>query len=151
MRGNLTCSEQSQDAAVLITGAGGFIGRHAVSEFVRRGWFVYAMVHQHTPPQLRDLQSRGKVNIVTGDIRCLESMQTVFEATDAHRPLRAVIHCAGRASDIGWARDFRQTNYESVKHLTALCQEYAARVVEWMDRLLEAGTLPCARLVVEQA
>jgi nucleoside-diphosphate-sugar epimerase len=34
-----------------------------------------------------------------------------------------VIHCAGRASDVGWPREFRRANFDSVVNLGLLCRE----------------------------
>jgi len=107
---------------VLVTGAAGFIGLRTVKEFVGRGWFVYALVHRSRSAELTELESAGKVTILSGDITRLESMKDVIEQCEG--ALDAIVHCAGRASDVGWAREFRRTNYDSVRHLVELVKEY---------------------------
>lgn len=107
---------------VLVTGAAGFIGLHTVKEFVGRGWFVYALVHRSRSAELSELERAGKLAILSGDITCFESMKGVVEQCEG--TLDAVVHCAGRASDVGWAREFRRTNFDSVQHLVELVKEY---------------------------
>lgn len=103
---------------VLITGAAGFIGLHTVKEFLNHRWFVYALVHRSESAELSQLEDAGKVKIFNGDITCFDSMKDVLE--QCIDSLDAIVHCAGRASDIGWARDFKKTNFNSVQHLVEL-------------------------------
>ncbi|MFQ8626456.1 MAG: NAD-dependent epimerase/dehydratase family protein [Candidatus Gastranaerophilaceae bacterium] len=42
----------SLNKSVLITGAGGFIGLHAVKVFLNAGFEVHAMVHKRIPQEL---------------------------------------------------------------------------------------------------
>ncbi len=113
------------DKVVLVTGAGGFIGSHAVLEFVKRGWYVYALTHQHIPDWLDGLERKGNVSLLSGDICSYDSMHEVVVKcmTDANVPLTAIVHCAGRASDVGREVHFRKTNYESIQHLVKICLE----------------------------
>ena len=106
---------------VLVTGAAGFIGLHTVKEFASRGWFVYALVHRSRSAELSELENAGKVKILSADITCFESMKSVV--VQCGKSPDAIVHCAGRASDIGWASQFRRTNFESVKHLVELVKE----------------------------
>ncbi len=65
---------RSMNAAVLVTGAGGFIGSHLCEALVRDGAGVRALVHynsrndwgglEHLPPDIRD-----QIEVVTGDVR----------------------------------------------------------------------------------
>ena len=106
---------------VLITGASGFIGFHTVMEFVNRGCFVYSLVHKVVRTELNQLEKDNKIKIVEADVTDYKSLNIVFNKLPK---LDAIIHCAGRASDVGWDREFRKTNYESVKHLVAFTKIY---------------------------
>lgn len=107
---------------VLITGSAGFIGLHTVKEFVDQGWFVYALVHRSKSARLSELQKAGQIRILNGDITNFESMEKVLlQCPDS---MDAIVHCAGRASDIGWAREFRKTNFNSVQYLVELTKQH---------------------------
>lgn len=106
-----------------ITGACGFIGRYAALEFARQGWQVVALAHRSAlPPELAALQARGCLRVVRGDVTEPASLRPAFIGT----PLAAVVHCAGRASDVGWRREFRRTNLGAVEALVGLCRESGA-------------------------
>ena len=114
----------------LITGAGGFIGLHTVKEFVRRGWRVFALVHRKVPEELEALVLQGKVSLRSCDIR--EARR--FEEIVASLPrLDVIVHCAARASDVGRDRDFRSSNFEAVRHLTAMVRQYDAGVLVFVS------------------
>lgn len=67
---------------VLITGAGGFIGRHVAAHAADRGWEVRAMVRR------AGLDLSG-VEIVRHDLRDMQGLAPLLTGVDA------VIHCAG--------------------------------------------------------
>jgi nucleoside-diphosphate-sugar epimerase len=104
---------------VAITGAAGFIGWNTVREALRRGWRVDAWVHRARHPELEALAARGAVRVRQADLAEPAAVREAFDVGD--RP-DAVIHCAGRASDVGWSRAFRCANYESVVNLGRYCE-----------------------------
>lgn len=108
--------------AVLITGAAGFVGMHAVREFVARGWHVFALVHRSASTELGQMAAAGAVRIVAGDVTDERSMREALSAAGGGG-VDAIVHCAGRASDVGWRREFRRTNFESVQILGRLARE----------------------------
>ena len=110
----------------LITGAAGFIGRSTVREFVQRGWRVCALIHRHSAPDLEAPALRAPVHIVRGDVTEFASLQAIFRdaAQNQGRRFDAVIHCVGRASDVGRDADFRRANFESVRHLVELMKQF---------------------------
>ncbi len=67
---------------VLITGAGGFIGRHVAAHAADRGWNVRAMVR-------RTGLDLGGAEIVRHDLREVQGLAPLLAGVDA------VIHCAG--------------------------------------------------------
>ena len=74
---------------VLITGAGGWIGSHAVRAAVKRGWATYAMVRtKEQANQFEDL--RESVNIILCD---LDDWSGVAEALVSVE-VDACLHCA---------------------------------------------------------
>lgn len=107
---------------VLITGAAGFIGGYAVREFVNQGWHVFALVHRNTSPLLESLADSGDVTIVRGDMNDFGAVESELRSLLRSRgvPLDAIVHCAGRASDVGRREQFRRTNFESVVTLCDL-------------------------------
>ncbi|MFI4911034.1 MAG: NAD-dependent epimerase/dehydratase family protein [Sedimentisphaeraceae bacterium JB056] len=106
----------------LITGAAGFIGLHTVKRFVSEGWFVYAVIHRRQSSRLDELQHQGKVLIFKSDVTDFEELKQLFEKLP--EKISAVVHCAGRASDIGRAKEFRTTNFDSVRYLGELVSSY---------------------------
>jgi len=102
---------------VLITGAAGFIGGYTVTEFVNAGWHVLALVHRHVSPQLESLAASGSVTLIKGDVTNPDTLALPDTRLDA------IVHCAGRASDVGWRSEFRKTNFESVQYLVELTKK----------------------------
>jgi nucleoside-diphosphate-sugar epimerase len=118
--------------AVLVTGAAGFIGGYVVDAFVREGWRVIAMIHRTQSPRLAELARQGRIALVTGDVRNAADIAAALAggsgAGVSH--VDAVVHCAGRASDVGRRSAFRRTNFDAVKILVeALRHTDAARLV----------------------
>ena len=108
--------------SVVVTGASGFIGSHTVSLFINRGVFVYALVHKRIKPELIALERQGKLKIVKADARELYLLRRIFEGIGAE--LQAIVHCAGRASDVGFDSEFRKDNFESVKNMVAITRDF---------------------------
>jgi len=106
---------------VLVTGAAGFIGRHVAAAFVERGWRVFGLLHRAPPVFEATDGGPGTLTYLRGDATQLESLRAVLR--ECGEPPDAIVHCAGRASDVGWRREFRRANYESVCHLVLLVQE----------------------------
>lgn len=104
---------------VFITGAAGFIGGHTVREFVARGWHVLALIHRRRSKELEELAAAGRVTLVHGDITDKEAIASSLRGWR----LDAIVHCAGRASDVGRKRAFMAANFQSVQHLTTLTRE----------------------------
>ncbi|MCP3659864.1 MAG: NAD(P)-dependent oxidoreductase [Bacteroidetes bacterium] len=106
---------------VLITGASGFIGYNTVLEFVKRKCFVYAIINKSIRPELKELELQNLIKIIKIDLTNSKEINKRFK--DIPVP-DAIIHCAGRASDVGWEREFRKTNFDSVRYLTNIVKEY---------------------------
>jgi nucleoside-diphosphate-sugar epimerase len=109
-----------------ITGAAGFIGGYTVRRFTEEGWHVLALVHRTASPELTRLAHAGSVTLVTGDVTDPAALRTALALVLARRGavLDAIVQCAGRASDVGWRREFRRTNFESVRGLVGLVREW---------------------------
>jgi len=105
-----------------VTGASGFIGEYVVREFVAQGWHVSALIHNRPAPGLQVLAEGGAVTVVRGDVTDFVSIERALAQGTPGREhaFDAIVHCAGRASDVGWRREFRKTNFESVQHLVKL-------------------------------
>jgi nucleoside-diphosphate-sugar epimerase len=116
----------SQDT-VLVTGAAGFIGGHIVKTFVQEGWHVIALVHRQSSPLLAALAATGQITLLPGDTTNGPELSGKLKPLLAQRgkTLSVIVHCAGRASDVGRDREFRRTNYEATQAMVRLAQEFA--------------------------
>jgi nucleoside-diphosphate-sugar epimerase len=110
---------------VFITGAAGFIGGHVVKVFIKEGWHVLALVHNANSVELERMAREGFVTIINGDITDTASLKSVLSAelTRDGSVLDAIVHCAGRASDVGRRSEFRSANFESVKGLIEIVKD----------------------------
>lgn len=111
-----------------ITGAAGFIGGYATRIFVKEGWHVLALIHRTSSPELEAMAANSSVTIIRGDVTDYDGVRSSIQAQMKERDLdlTAIVHCAGRASDVGWRREFRRTNFESVQHMVRLVKELNA-------------------------
>lgn len=105
---------------VAVTGAAGFIGLSTVREALRRGWRVDALTHRSESKELNARAANGAVRLARADLGEPAQIRAAFDGTP---PPDALIHCAGRASDVGWASEFRRANFESVVNLATFCLE----------------------------
>lgn len=112
----------------LITGGAGFIGGYTVQEFVEQGWHVLALVHQRISPELEALETAGSVTLLRGDAADCTSLEEAVlgEVTRRELHVDVVVHCAGRASDVGRRHEFRRMNFEALQHMAALTQRLEA-------------------------
>ena len=103
---------------VIVTGAGGFIGAACVREFLARGWGVTALVHRSHPARLRDLEGHARLRLAWGSVVEREELLSILgeRIAAAGGKCAALVHCAGRATDIGWDRRFRRSNLIGVEN-----------------------------------
>jgi nucleoside-diphosphate-sugar epimerase len=104
---------------VIVTGAAGFIGAACVREFLGRGWRVTALVHRSHPERLRDLEEHPRLSLVWGSVMEREDLLRILgqRITIAGGKCAALVHCAGRATDIGWDCQFRKSNLIGVENI----------------------------------
>ncbi len=91
---------------ILVTGAGGFIGRHIVNIFAEHGWTIYAFVHRNLPKEFENFEN---IKIIKGDISDPNILDKI-----TIRP-EVIVHAAGLASDVGADEIYRKLNFESTK------------------------------------
>jgi dTDP-glucose 4,6-dehydratase len=97
---------------VLVTGAGGFIGAHLVSELVREGADVRAMVRYNSRNERGaldwlDPEATAEVEVVLGDLRDIESVARAVDGMEIVLHLGAQIAIPYSYLN---ARDFFETN-----------------------------------------
>jgi nucleoside-diphosphate-sugar epimerase len=101
---------------VFLTGAAGFIGGHTAREFAARGFRVLALVHRTGSATLDELAGRGRARIVRGDAADFDGLHAAL----AGERLAAIVHAAGRASDVGRPVRFRRANLDSTVAMVRL-------------------------------
>jgi len=97
---------------ILVTGGGGFIGRHIVERLLGRGLKVTCLGRSLQPK----LQGQG-VRTLQGD---LAEPETV---TSACRGMDAVFHVAAKAGVWGKRQDFYHTNVLGTRNVVQACRE----------------------------
>jgi len=118
---------------VIITGATGFIGAACVREFLEHGWTVTALGHRSasaadlggasdrhcTADRLRALREHPGLHLAWGSVTEREALVEVLAAAIARAggECQALVHCAGRATDVGWDRRFRAANLVGVENV----------------------------------
>lgn len=108
--------------SILITGANGFVGRHAVHYFMVKGFKVRAAVR--TKAQEKIFEQAGIDAVVTGDL----NKKTLW--TDALNDIDIVIHTAARV---------HQLNDESADPLSAFRMVNTEAVATLLDAILAAN------------
>lgn len=96
----------SAQAAALVTGAGGFIGRQLVTRLVREGHRVRALVRREPPP---DFASEAGIDVLRGDLGDAAAVDRAVAGT------RVVYHLG--ASMRGSQADFDRGTIAGTKHV----------------------------------
>lgn len=95
---------------VLVTGAGGFLGRAVVEALLSQGYAVRALYHRTGSPH-----GAGRVEAMTGDVRDRAAMKAA--ATECG----AVVHLAGKVHALDETcadeEEYRSINVEGTRHL----------------------------------
>ena len=107
-------SSNNNKNTVLVTGASGFIGLNTVKAFLKKGFNVTAMIHNHKPKELELLGNT--INFVYADIDNEKSVTKAIE----NMSFDFVVHVAGIAKDIGKDDLYRKVNFEPIKYLSKI-------------------------------
>ncbi|HVN98229.1 MAG TPA: NAD(P)-dependent oxidoreductase [Syntrophorhabdaceae bacterium] len=120
---------------VFITGGTGFIGSYTVDEFIGNNWHPIVLVHRTASPQLKEMERKGLITMVTGDAADEYALRSAFNETI--RKCRCVpervVHCAGRASDMGRDKDFKAINFDSLRYLTRIVSEFGVNKIVFIS------------------
>ncbi|EKD28932.1 MAG: NAD-dependent epimerase/dehydratase [uncultured bacterium] len=111
--------ELSKKKYVFITGATGFIGSYVVKEFIQNGWIVAALIHKTSSTELDILAQKGISVLFYGDVSHENSLINVMNQMlkEFGTPPEVIVHCAGRASDVGRDTEFKRNNFDSVRFI----------------------------------
>jgi nucleoside-diphosphate-sugar epimerase len=101
---------------ILVTGGGGFLGRHIVRMLMKQGHEVVAYQRSGQP----DMEGYG-VEVQQGSLLESEPLRAALRGCDA------VIHTAAKAGVWGSRRDYFATNLEGTRHLLRLMEEAGIR------------------------
>lgn len=97
---------------VLVTGGGGFLGKHIVAQLLERGDEVTSVARSDYP-ELREMGALTE----RGDLSDPEVAKRVCEGKDA------VIHTAARVGMWGPKQDFVRVNIDATQHLLDACKQ----------------------------
>jgi nucleoside-diphosphate-sugar epimerase len=115
----------SSSGHVIVTGATGFIGAACVREFLARGWRVTAVGHRRPPARLEDLRGEARLSLVSASVTQRDDLLRLLGAqvAAAGGTGEALVHCAGRATDIGWDRQFRASHLDGIRNVCHAVRE----------------------------
>ena len=105
---------------VLVTGAGGFLGRHVVAALLRHGHQVHALIRPSTP--IDGLDWPDRVEVVRADLRAPGSLTSAFEGVDV------LVHLAARVKGNETAQ-MSDTVVGTERLLAAMAQSATRRLV----------------------
>ena len=97
------------DVKVLVTGAGGFIGKDLVERLLNKGWHVKAMIRKPITPSFPKPEN---LEIVYADMRDASSLRVAIQN------VKAIVHLAAAKAD---EIDSEDINVEGAKRLIAEC------------------------------
>ncbi len=99
-------------ADVLVTGGGGFLGRHIVNLLLKRGDSVTIFNRS----KHKDLEDRGVI-CFTGDLRDYEAVKKAVQGKDS------VFHVAAKAGVWGPVKDYYGINFTGTENILNACKE----------------------------
>jgi uncharacterized protein YbjT (DUF2867 family) len=120
---------------VLVTGASGFVGRHAVARLLLGGHSVRAVISQR-PGAEKELPDSGgrQIDVRRGDVRKPESLRGAFDGIDA------VIHTVAIPTERG--QRFADVNVAGVAHVVAEARRAGVGRIVHMSALGANPTSP---------
>lgn len=101
---------------ILVTGAGGFLGRHVVRYLAARGDEVVALGRSAS---LRDALREERIAVEIYDLGGAASLSAL-----EMRGLDGIVHCAGLSSNWGPRRDFERNNVVATANLLAQARRW---------------------------
>lgn len=100
-------TESARDKKVLVTGAGGFLGKSLVKELAANNFSVRILTRKNVNP----IELNVDYEICYGDIRNPDTVEKALNDIDI------VYHCASITTNKGTWKDFTETNIEGTRNL----------------------------------
>ena len=129
----VTGNTQAADHTIALTGATGFVGRHALARLLADGWQVRTLARSPERMQrvLTDLpqEARARVEVFHGDLSDGDTLRRLLEGVDA------VLHVAGLVKAPN-ERAFLHANAEAAARLARLAREKVNELYhhDWVAR-----------------
>ena len=95
-------------------------------EFAARDCKATAFAHRNIPGKLAEMECVRVVKVDMGDE---DSTKRAFDEAASLGEIHAVVHCAGRASDVGRASAFKRANYDAVLNTATQAAKHDARFI----------------------
>jgi nucleoside-diphosphate-sugar epimerase len=125
---------------VLVTGGGGFLGRHLVQRLLQEGEEVWILAR--TYQSVVHLQSLG-ADLVEGDVRSWTSLRQAVQGKDV------VFHCAGKVEPEGRWLDFLEVNVLGTERVIQAAVEHGVRRIVHVSSLGIYGPRPEGTVISE--
>lgn len=117
---------------VLVTGAGGFVGRHMAKALAGRGWQVLAGVHRQRPIEFDGVAG---IEIVQADLA--DAQPLAFEGA-----CEAIVHCAAALpSAVPNANELFRQNVEGMRRVLEWAHEAGSRTVLYCSSMSAFGRI----------
>src|SRR5271170_6252332 len=90
---------QISGISALVTGGASGLGLGTARELVARGAKVVLLDLPSSPGEDAAKELGDAATFVAADVTDTDGVEAALDAAEAHGPLRAVVHCAGRGGD----------------------------------------------------
>ncbi|MFL0181628.1 AMP-binding protein [Mycobacterium sp. SMC-15] len=140
----------TEPAAVLLTGATGYLGGHILTSLIAAGARVTCLVR--TPdPKLPVAVERGSVELVVGDVTKDSLGLGITDIATARRGLTTVIHAAADVRLAAPLKELEATNVEGLRKLLKWIDDGSVVPLHQVSTLAVAGTVDGPRRCFSEA
>lgn len=108
--------------AILVTGAGGFLGFNLTHHLLKKGHEVIGLVRKENPALSHLKKNFPLFQMAFADITSLQNTEKIFSSFS--QKIEAIFHTAGKVAPWGSPADYFLHNVEGTQYLLHLAQKY---------------------------